>query len=265
MATKKCPKCGEENPAEAVMCWACYTPLAGGAAAAAGGGLVTPRGGAAAVTPAATAASADAEKTAIDPKIFVVVGLLIAAAIIGSFTTGLIGGKSNSDAAPDVTQVTNNFGDVGPPPPPIQQVAPPSIQPPTNNGGGGGNTQVTSPQFKILVPPDPRQPVGTMGIVVNTPNISPAQALAMAKSAKQSVEAGGKWAGIQVVVFNNQDAAVAFRKYQAQRKGARLTAYQYQDLANQGVWSSVPVYYETRGKTGRPYYPANNPKGWWGR
>ena len=25
--TQKCPKCGEENPAEAVMCWACYTPL----------------------------------------------------------------------------------------------------------------------------------------------------------------------------------------------------------------------------------------------
>lgn len=24
-----CPKCGEGNPAEAVMCWACYTPLSG--------------------------------------------------------------------------------------------------------------------------------------------------------------------------------------------------------------------------------------------
>lgn len=25
-----CPKCSEENPDEAVMCWACYTPLNGG-------------------------------------------------------------------------------------------------------------------------------------------------------------------------------------------------------------------------------------------
>ncbi|RYG70864.1 hypothetical protein EON80_06595 [bacterium] len=32
MASKKCPKCGEDNPAEAVMCWACYTPLSGGPA-----------------------------------------------------------------------------------------------------------------------------------------------------------------------------------------------------------------------------------------
>lgn len=27
-----CPKCGEDNPIEAVMCWACYTPLGSGAA-----------------------------------------------------------------------------------------------------------------------------------------------------------------------------------------------------------------------------------------
>ena len=29
MSVINCPKCGEENPAEAVMCWACYTPLHG--------------------------------------------------------------------------------------------------------------------------------------------------------------------------------------------------------------------------------------------
>ncbi len=27
MKTQICPKCGEESPAKAVMCWACYTPL----------------------------------------------------------------------------------------------------------------------------------------------------------------------------------------------------------------------------------------------
>ena len=30
----KCPKCGEESPADAVMCWACYTPLGAGRASA---------------------------------------------------------------------------------------------------------------------------------------------------------------------------------------------------------------------------------------
>lgn len=27
MKTQKCPHCGEENPVDAVMCWACYTPI----------------------------------------------------------------------------------------------------------------------------------------------------------------------------------------------------------------------------------------------
>ena len=27
MTTQNCPYCNEENPGEAVMCWACYTPL----------------------------------------------------------------------------------------------------------------------------------------------------------------------------------------------------------------------------------------------
>ena len=267
MATKKCPKCGEENPAEAVMCWACYTPLAGGAAAVAGGGLVTPRGGAAAVTPAGSAAAQEEEKSSVDPKIFVIVGLLIVAAVIGSFTTGLIGGSS-SGAVPDVVPFapgdTTGGGTTGsmPSPPQPGPPQPPQPGPPTPPSGDPGPA---TPQMKVVVPPDPRQPVGTMGIILNTPNASPAQALALAKFAKQTFERGGKWSGMQVVVFNNQEAAKTFLKYQAQRRGAKLTPYQYQDLANQNVWNSVPAYYETQGKTEMPYYPSNNPKGWWGR
>ena len=269
MATKKCPKCGEENPAEAVMCWACYTPLAGGAAAVAGGGLVTPRGGAAAVTPAATAAAQNTEKTSVDPKIFVVVGLLIAAAVIGSFTTGLIGGPGGgTEITPDVTQITDTEpGTSGPPMPTTQTnitvTAPPSFTPPTNSGPSIAPAQ--TPQFKTVVPPDPRRTTGTMAILVNTPNISASQALDMAKSARQQFQAGGKWTGMQVVVFSDPGAVRTFSKYQTQRKGDKLTPYQYQELANQGVWNSVPAYYETRGKSGVPYYPSASPKGWWSR
>ena len=266
MATKKCPKCGEENPAEAVMCWACYTPLAGGAAAAAGGGLVTPRGGAAAVTPAATAAAEDAQKTPVDPKIFVVLGLLVVAGVIGSFTTGLIGGGGGDDVLPDVTPIPGENPNPGPPPPPAPgpPVAPPQF--PTGGGDGGGTgAAVLPPQFKVVVPPDPRQTTGTMGIMVDSPNVTPTQALALARFAKQQIQSGGRWTGMQVVAFNNQGAAKVFLKYQSQRKGAKLTPYQYQELANQGVWSSVPAYYETQGTTERPYYPSNNPKGWWAR
>lgn len=229
---------------------------------------MTPRGGAAAVTPAATAAAQDEQKASVDPKIFVVVGLLIAAAVVGSFTTGLIGGSGNSGGLPDVTPVpedeTGGGGTTGDPPPPQQPVvAPPVITPPTPNNTGG--LPPPPPQFKTVVPPDPRQTTGTMGIMVNTPNISSAQALSLAKFAKQTFESGGRWTGMQVVVFNNQEAAKTFLKYQALRKNAKLTPYQYQDLANQGIWNSVPAYYETQGKNGVPYYPSTNAKGWWAR
>ena len=101
--------------------------------------------------------------------------------------------------------------------------------------------------------------------MVDSPNLSAAQALSYAKFARQTFQAGGKWTGMQVVVFNNAGAARTFLKYQAGRKGAPLTPYQYQELANQGVWNSVPAYYETRGKSGVPYYPSASPKAWWGR
>ena len=265
MATKKCPKCGEENPAEAVMCWACYTPLAGGAAAVAGGGLVAPRGGAAAVTPAATAAAEDQEKTPVDPKIFVVVGLLIVAAVIGAFTTGLIGGGGNSNELPSVTPIENPGPPGGNPPPgpqpPAQPPQMPTFKVPSTTPGG----ESVKPQFQPAVPPDPRQTTGTMGIIVNTPGISPIQAASLAKFAKQTYESGGRWTAMQVVVFSDAATAKTFLKYQAQRKGARLTPYEYQDLANQGLWNNVIAYYETQGKKESRYYPSANPKGWWSR
>lgn len=228
---------------------------------------MTPRGGAAAVTPAGTAAMEDAQKTAVDPKIFIVLGLLVAAALIGSFTTGIIGGGGgDNNPLPDVTPIAGEEGSRSLPSSQTQvtvNVAPPPFTPPTTTGPT--TTDAVAPQSKVVVPPDPRQTTGTMGIMVNTPNISPAQALALAKFAKQQFESGGRWTGMQVVVFNNPDAARTFLKYQAQRRGAKLTPNEYQDLANQGVWNSVPAYYETQGKTGTPYYPANSPKGWWAR
>ena len=265
MATKKCPKCGEENPAEAVMCWACYTPLAGGAAAVAGGGLVTPRGGAAAVTPAATAAAQDEKSSAVDPKIFVVVALLLGAMVIGAFTTGLVGGKpDNTDLLPNVEQVGGDVTGGEFIAPPVAPVAPPTtFAGPTTTTQNPGGTQVVPPQTKVVVPPSPSQPIGTMGVVLNSPNVSAGQALALAKAAKRQFEGGGRWKGMQVVVFNNVESASAFRKYQTQRKGAPLTASQYQELADQGLWANVPVYYETRGKTEYPYSPSASPKNWW--
>ena len=265
MATKKCPKCGEENPAEAVMCWACYTPLAGGAAAVAGGGLVTPRGGAAAVTPAATAAAQDEEKKAIDPKIFLVLGLLLVAGVIGGFTSGIFGGSGGADTLPtdlpsNTGSTTGSSGGIIP-----QQPSNPGIvaQPSSNSNSGVGSVTPQAAPFRIVVPPDPRYSNGTMAIIPTTPNVSPAQASGLAKYAKQMVSPGGRWKSMQVVVFNNPAAAKAFQKYQAPRKGAKLSANDYAALAGQGVWSGAPAYYETQGNSEQSFQPSANPNNWW--
>ena len=266
MATKKCPKCGEENPAEAVMCWACYTPLAGGAAAAAGGGLVTPRGGAAAVTPAATAAAQDEEKKGIDPKIFLVVGLLLVAGVIGGFTSGIFGGSGNAETLnPDLPTntgggTTGSSGGIIP-----QQPSNPGIvaQPSSNSNSGAGSVTPQAAPFRMVVPPDPRYSNGTMAIIPTAPNVSPAQASGLAKYAKQMVAPGGRWKSMQVVVFNNPGAAKAFQKYQASRKGAKLSANDYAALAGQGVWSGAPAYYETQGNSEQSFQPSANPNNWW--
>ncbi len=249
------------------MCWACYTPLAGGAAAVAGGGLVAPRGGAAAVTPAATAAHQDDDKKAIDPKIFLVVGLLIGAVIIGGFTTGVFGGSKTTDL-PELPQgPTETISDV----PPMQPMpAPPVVSPPTidaNPGGGGGAASIPPVPltFKIVVPPDPRWSNGTVAIMPNTPNMSPAQAGQMAKYARQAIAPGGRWTTMQVLVFSDPGAAKAFQKYQAPRKGAKLDAGDYQALAGQGVWSGVSAYLETKSRSdgGQLFNPSASPNGWW--
>ena len=265
MANKKCPKCGEENPAEAVMCWACYTPLAGGAAAVAGGGLVTPRGGAAAVTPAATAAAENDEKKGIDPKLFLVIGLLVGAVIIGGFTTGIFNpGGGEADVVPPLPE--GPTGGTGGPitnPPPLQPVAPPTI----SDGGATTPTGIgpVGTAFRTVVPPNPRYSNGTMGIMATTPNISPAQARYLAKFAQQSIAPGGRWTAMQVVVFSEPNAAKVFQKYQASRQGAKLDNNAYQELANQGIWRSVPAYYETKGKDGQSFQPSANPNNWWTR
>ena len=263
MATKKCPKCGEENPAEAVMCWACYTPLAGGAAAAAGGGLVTPRGGAAAVTPAATAAQED-EKKALDPKIFLVAGLLVGALIIGGFTTGIFGSSNSSTLPmPDLPE-----GPIVPGGPGVSQPGP--VPPPITNfgsgGGGGGGTTGPAPvgtRFKTVVPPNPRYANGTMGIIATPANISPAQASGLAKYAQQMFAPNGRWKAMQVVVFSDDAAAKTFQRYQARRMGAKLTPKEYQELAQMGIWSKVPAYYEKQGNSEGSYQPSASPNSWW--
>ena len=264
MASKKCPKCGEDNPAEAVMCWACYTPLTGNAPipGAMGNGAVRPGAGAATGKPGPIGAPTEEEgsKKPIDPKLFVVGGLLVLGLVIAG-VMNFSGGSSSTDDPTPTNPVNPDGGGTtaGAPAPPAPAPAPPSIP-------SDPNAAAVAPAalpYNVIVPPNPQYATGTMGILATQANISPGQAASLAKFARNQFARNGKWTGMQIAVFSNSDSARQFAAYQAKRKGAPLKAGDYQQLS--GVWSGAPAFYESSGKRESVAYPSRNPNAWWGR
>jgi hypothetical protein len=264
VASKKCPKCGEDNPAEAVMCWACYTPLAGSApipvagAARAGAGGVAGKGG-----PVGAPTQEDGEKKQLDPKLFVVGGLLLLGIIVAVVMN--MGGSGGSDDStpmgqdPGTTSMSPDPGGGGAPPPPAP-VAPPSF-------AGQSNTPVepVALPYNVIVPPNAKYATGTMGILATQANITPNQARGLAKFAHDQFSRNGKWSKMQIAVFSDAGAARTFATYQSRRRGAPMTANDYRELANSNVWSGAPAFYESSGKRESIAYPASNPMNWWTR
>lgn len=264
MANKKCPKCGEDNPAEAVMCWACYTPLSGAAPLTASAAAIPATAGAAGKIGAPGVDVSDNEKKGIDPKaIGIGAVLLIGLAIAGFVTFGMGSGGGGDEATPTdpVPAGDPGPGAGAPPPPPVASGPPPVFTP---SGGGAPVAAVPLP-FTTVVQPNPAYATGTVGIISNNANLSPTQAIGLAKSARQQFMANGRWKNMQIAVFTNPTSAKAFQTYQASRKGQKLESNDYQTLASQGVWSGAAAFYETIGRSEYPYYPSRNPTAWWGR
>lgn len=252
------------------MCWACYTPLTATAGAAmnvgtgmGGAGAATmPRPGGPMNVPGADDGAA---KKQIDPKLFFVGGGLLLAAIIALFTTGVLGGG----AAP-VVEIPQG---VDPPgrtafsttgsSNPIPQTGT-SIGLGSNGTSNTGSTQTTDtgPTFIPLTSPNPQYATATFAIASSQPGISVGAAEGLARKARQQMVTNGKWKNSQIAVFDTAESAQAFRQYVNQRRGAPLSAGDYQALGA-GTWSKVPVFYETRAGSEKVSHPSQTPNGWW--
>lgn len=262
MASKKCPKCGEDNPAEAVMCWACYTPLTGGAsmgatAAMTPGTLAQGPMGKSGPTPVPDDSGA---KKGVDPKMIGVGGLLLVGVLAAVFM------NMGSAAPPDIplggTDPTPMSGNNAPGPQPGLQ--PPPL-PPINTGGGGPPVVAAPSVYTLKSPPNPRFATGTAGIMSNQPALSAVAARGLAKHAYDQLSQGGKWKDMQIVVFTDENAAKTFALYQAKRRSEKLWPADYQALAAQNVWVSAPAFFESRSKRESVRYPSTNPNAWWSR
>jgi len=269
VANKKCPKCGEDNPAEAVMCWACYTPLTAGASAtmspgAASGARTSPRGGG--KTPAAMPAT-DEEKKKTDPRLFFAGGGLLVAGLAFVFFSGILGGGGGGDAGVTQTSGKPSFpgsslrpsgGGNGPPVP----FPPPPPPPPPPNGNTPPVQPVPAP-YSVVVPPNPRFTTATLAITPTNQTGNAKDALGLAKAARQDLQSRGKWTITQIVVFPDRKSAGVFQEYMSGRRGAPLDRDNYSELADKNAWANATVYYTSTGNRESYYYPAVDPKNWW--
>ncbi len=262
MASKKCPKCGEDNPAEAVMCWACYTPLSGGPAMA-GAGLAGATGFAGKTSlgqgPVGVPDVGEApSKKAVDPKLIGLVAFLLIGAVVGFLINGGMSSTAGTVTADTGTEAPAD--PEAPPPPPVAPPPPLSVAPSDSSAAAVAPVPVI---FSTVTSPNPKFETGTVGILV-PPNKS-GQAASSAKFVRDQLARNGRWTRMQVVVFTDSATAEAFRAYQGPRGGQPLSANDYRQLATQGVWANTPAFLESSGKKEVVHVPSSNPNGWWGR
>lgn len=264
MASKKCPKCGEDNPAEAVMCWACYTPLSGsaplgaGLAGAAAVGTMPKTAGAPMGVPPSNEAPA---KKSIDPKVIGVGAFLLVGGVAAVMMSGMLGGGGGDDTAgamPPGDETAVMAEGEGVPAAPVGGVAPPTLSAPVAAAGAPVAPQPIP--FKTVASPGGGYKTGTIGILVTSNATSPAGA---AKFAKNQFAKNGSWSNMQVAVFVDQASADTFGAYQRNRKNAPLTSVDFQNLATQGLWSNTPAFLDARGKSEKIYTPSKSPLTWW--
>ena len=251
MNQKKCPKCGEMNPGEAVMCWACYTPLTGAVGAGAAGGTAT------VAAPAVAVHDEKDQKKAIAPWQLGLVGVGLLLAVGFGLKTAL-GGSDPDASATAVPAIyptrTDIKGTVG-------GVTNPGVAIPASPGNGGqGVPAVVPAKFLMVVAPNPDADWNVIGIVPADPNIDPTAAAAIGRFAKTMMNSAKP---TQVYVFADRDTAQLFGRFQRSRGSQALSPA---DHASQtALWSRCLARYEFNGGRERVDYPSRNPEGWWKR
>lgn len=253
MNQKKCPKCGESNPPEAVMCWACYTPLTSGVAGLSPAAAGSVAGGTTGAAPIAVGGD-DEEKSKpkITPVQMGVLGVGLLAALFFGATQLMGGGTVPED--PGTTPVA------GTDPPVVQQQTAPVVAgaaPPPPGQAGPTSAELG---FSVVSFPNASARTGVMAILIK-PDSGAGSAVSMAKEARAQFTNANRFPVMQVFVFNNQQAAQIFKEHQAKRRNEPLENGDYSALAP--AWSGAVARVEFRGNSTKVANPSNNPSGWW--
>ncbi len=257
MNQKKCPKCGENNPPEAVMCWACYTPLSGGAVAA---GASPGVAGAVATTRPNVAEHEEKEKKPVAPwQIGVVVLALLIG--VGFGVSQFMGGGSDTVAdTPSLPQTDPGVQDPGTVAQQPYSPPPPSAPAVTSTESGGAATPPTFVPYDMVSAPNTQLSWGVMAIVPTQANVSDSKAASLAAFARRQYQ-NPNWRAVHIYVFADRQTALQFKEYQRGRKSNVLGPGDMAALTN--LWSRCLVRYEFTGGRESVRYPSKNPTGWW--
>lgn len=268
MTKKKCPKCGEDNPPEAVMCWACYTPLSGESSS-------SPAPNAATKKSLAAVAAGDEEKKKIAPWQMGVVGVAVAGLLFVGVRTMMPPVEEEVDTGAETTASTTPSSSNPPPPapappPPAPGIpAPPAPVAPAPAPAPAGVPAPTPKglPYKVVVAPNPRQSIATMAILPNDGTATGAQAASLAAFSRRQYKARltKRWSTLYIYVFSDKESADYFARYMKRRKGRTLMDEDYTYLS--ALWSSVLARYTYTTYKGqrveRILYPSKDPNGWW--
>lgn len=241
MNAKKCPKCGENNPAQAVMCWACYSPFM----AASADGLA-PVGSAVPVA----ADDGSSSGPSVPAWAYMLIGTVLTIVVFMGAKYVVSGGTEVNPIVPDTpTTSTNPPGTVNTP----------------RSPDSGPSTPGQAPEipFNLMVSPNEQAPVGVLAIVPKQ-QVSPTQAANVARFASNlwGQGKGHQWSRLQVYVFNDVETGNHFKDMQVRRKNWPLGADDFNSIPE--VWPNTEaVCVFDRGRLAKVVYPQRDPYNFW--
>jgi hypothetical protein len=246
------------NPGEAVMCWACYTPLAGGAGGAVAGAGGAGGGTAAMSTPAMI--SDEGEKKPVEKWQIALIGVALLLGV-GFGVRSMMGGDPTVEELP-LTAPQPGAGNTLPP-----VNTPPVTSPEASGGGPITSGPVPPPEpvpFTMVSAPNASQPWSVMAIVPTDPRTTPQRAVGLARFVRSAMGVA-KNKPMQIYVLSDRQAGSVFNEFQIQRRQSALGAAEYSQLAQTQLWSRCLAFYEVNGGRERFLYPSRSPGNWWAR
>ena len=236
---KPCLKCGENNPAEVAMCWACYTPFAEPGLTA----TVASGGGAGAPGPAPTGETAPG-RASVPSWIYAGGGATLVLALLVGIKVLILGDPAATAGTvgtpPEMIPVAYSSGSSAG----RRSAVAPAFSSPAGPAAGAVPAVAEMP-FNFVTLPNRRAAVGVMAIAPRQGVATPQQAVGLARYAYSRILTPRHWRQIQVYVMASTQAGDEFKQFQQARQNLALDPEGFNRLAELWPQTAGVCVFET--------------------